>query len=261
MKQVGRLMAWHWHLIKDQFALLCGVYGIQQVVLLLLAASSQKMFGFQMADLFLRCGQMPLFFISLYLVVLTAAMAVRSRGRSHTMYTMYTMPFPRVVLPAAQMILCLVLLAVFSAWQVVLYAVSYFPVTALSTMAAGHVATGPIPTGSLPNEMNANPLFQLLLPVKVTGWLWLLGFLLLLSVQSACIACCRGLRRVVSMLAALVTAGVGAGALYFQYHITVYRPEDPGVILLAALLWGVALLPAFLNILSTAWALCRAESL
>ena len=87
MKRLGRLVSWHWHLVRRPFILLCGVYGAQQMALLLLSAARKETLGMQMADLFMGCGQLPLFFVTLYLVLLTAASATRSGGRSHMMYT------------------------------------------------------------------------------------------------------------------------------------------------------------------------------
>lgn len=206
MKSVMKLMGWHWRFVKHPFALLCGIYGVQQMLLLLLSASNKGKIGMQLADLFMHCGQFPLFFFALYLVLLVSAAANQSRGRARTTYTLYTMPFSRMVLPVAQILLCLLLLVIFAAWQVLLYVAAYVPVSMLSAGAMAGMVSGDLPTGNLLDEINANPLFQLLLPARPGSGLWLVGFMLILSVQSACVAICHGLRRMAAMCAALITA-------------------------------------------------------
>lgn len=261
MKRVMKLVRWHWHFVRFPFALLCGLYGVQQILLLLLSASNTDKIGVKLADLFMNCGQFPLFFFVLYLVLLVSASANQNRGRSHTTYTLYTMPFSRMVLPVAQMFLCLALLVIFAAWQVLLYAAAFVPVSMLSAGTMAGVVSGNIPTGNLLDEINANPLFQLLLPVRLGSWLWLVGFFLLLSVQSACVAVCHGFRRMAAMFAAMITAGVGAGALYLRYLIATDHTEESGVFLLLAFLLAAAILPLILNLVSAAWALYRSETL
>lgn len=261
MKSVVKLLEWQWHFVRYPFALLCGIYGVQQILLLLLSASNKDKIGMQLADLFMNCGQFPLFFFTLYLVLLVSAAANQSHGRSHTAYTLYTMPFPRMVLPAAQLLLCLAMLVIFAAWQVLLYAAAYIPVSMLGASTRAGVLSGVLPADNLMDEMNANPLFQVLLPVRLGSWLWLVGFLLLLSIQSACVAVCHGFRRVVAMFAAIITAGVGAGTLYLRYLIATDNTEDPGVSLLLAFLLALAILPLILNLANAAWALYRSETL
>lgn len=261
MKSVMKLLGWQWHFVKYPFALLCGIYGVQQILLLLLSASNKDKIGMQLADLFMACGQFPLFFFALYLVLLVSAAANQSRGRSHTAYTLYTMPFPRMVLPAAQMLLCLALLVIFAAWQTLLYAAAYVPVSMLGASTRAGVVSGILPAGNLLDEINANPLFQVLLPVRLGSWLWLVGFLLLLSAQSACVAVCHGVRRMAAMFAAIISAGVGAGALYLRYLIATDNTVDPGVFLLLAFLLAGAILPLILNLVSAVWALYRSETL
>lgn len=261
MKSVMKLLGWHWHFVRFPFALLCGIYGVQQMLLLSLAASDKGKIGMQLADLFMNCGQFPLFFFALYLVLLVSAAANQNRGRAHTTYTLYTMPFSRVVLPVAQMLLCLALLVIFVAWQVLLYAAAFVPVSMLSAGTMAGVVSGNIPTGNLLDEINANPLFQLLLPARPGSGLWLVGFFLVLSVQSACVAVCHGLRRMAAMVAALITAGVGAGALYLRYLIATDHTEESGIFLLLAFLLAAAILPLILNLVSASWALYRSETL
>lgn len=261
MKRVMKLLGWHWRFVRYPFALLCGIYGVQQMLLLSLAASDKGKIGMQLADLFMYCGQFPLFFFALYLVLLVSAAANQNRGRAHTTYTLYTMPFSRVVLPVAQMLLCLALLVIFVAWQVLLYAAAFVPVSMLSAGTMAGLVSGVLPTGNLLDEINANPLFQLLLPARPGSGLWLVGFFLVLSVQSACVAVCHGFRRMVAMFAAMITAGVGAGALYLRYLIATDHTKEPGVFLLLAFLLAVAILPLILNLVSAAWALYRSETL
>lgn len=261
MKNVMKLVGWHWRFVRYPFALLCGIYGVQQMLLLLLSASNKGKIGMQLADLFMSCGQFPLFFFVLYLVLLVSAAANQNRGRAHTSYTLYTMPFSRVVLPVAQMLLCLALLVIFAAWQVLLYIAAYVPVSMFGAGAMAGMVSGVLPTGNLLDEINANPLFQLLLPARPGTGLWLIGFFLVLSVQSACVAVCRGLRRMAAMVAALITAGVGAGALYLRYLIATDHTKEQGVFLLLAFLLAAAILPLVLNLISAAWALYRSETL
>nr|WP_317398956.1 hypothetical protein [uncultured Gemmiger sp.] len=261
MKNVMKLVGWHWRFVRYPFALLCGIYGVQQMLLLLLSASNKGKIGMQLADLFMSCGQFPLFFFVLYLVLLVSAAANQNRGRAHTSYTLYTMPFSRVVLPVAQMLLCLALLVIFAAWQVLLYVAAYVPVSMFGAGAMAGMVSGVLPTGNLLDEINANPLFQLLLPARPGTGLWLIGFFLVLSVQSACVAVCRGLRRMAAMVAALITAGVGAGALYLRYLIATDHTKEQGVFLLLAFLLAAAILPLVLNLISAAWALYRSETL
>lgn len=261
MKSVMKLVGWHWHFVRYPFMLLCGIYGVQQILLLFFSASNQDTSGMQLADLFMNCGQFPLFFFTLYLVLLVSAAANQNRGRSHTAYTLYTMPFPRMVLPIAQVLLCLALLVIFAAWQMLLYAAAYVPVSMLSANAMTGVVSGTLPAGNLLDEINANPLLQLLLPVRLGSWLWLVGFFLMLSVQSACVSVCHGFRRMAAMFAAMISAGIGAGALYLRYLIAADHAEESGVFLLLAFLLAAAILPLVLNLVSAAWALYRSETL
>lgn len=256
-----KLIGWHWRLVKTPFALLCGVYGVQQTILLLLSASSKEMFGSRMTELFLNCGQMPLFFVALFLVSAIAAAATLPSGRSHSLYTVYTLPHSRRDLPVAQFLLCLLLLLLFCAWQFILYTVLYLPVTMVSAGVTAEMVSVALPQGSLLAEFNANPLMQLLLPVSLKGWGCLVAFMGVLSLESACMACCHGIRRVFVSLAALVGTGTASGALYLWYHLVVYAIKSPGEWLLLAFLAGAAALSAILALFNAWWSVKRTEAL
>lgn len=259
MKKIWKLTSWHWRMVRAPYAVLCAVYAVQQLVLLLLAAGSRQNLGYGMAELFQGCGQMPLFFVTLYLVALVAASATRIRERAQKMYTLCTMPFPRRTLWAAQFLLGLLLLVGFVAWQILLYIGAYFPVALASDRVAASMVTGALPPSSLFTELNANPLMQLLLPIKAGDGLALLGLLLLTALQSACIACCHGLRRVAVSLMALFGTGAACMAFYVRYHLALYgaRTSTQFLLLVGALAAAVL---AVVNMLQASRALQRAES-
>lgn len=261
MKMIGKMIGWHWRLVWVPFGLLCGVYGVQQAVLVLLSASSKDLFGNGLTELFLRCGQMPLFFVAMFLVAVIAAAAARSSGRAHSLYTVYTLPHSRRNLPVVQFLLCLLLLLLFGAWQLILYAVLYLPVTMVSAGVTAEMVSVALPQGSLLAEFNANPLMQLLLPVSPKGWGGLIAFLGVLSLESACMACCHGIRRVFVSLAALVGAGTASSTLYLWYHLVVYAIKSPGEWLLLAFLAGTAALSAILTLFNAWWSVKRTEAL
>lgn len=260
MKTMWKLTAWHWRMVRVPFAVLCVVYAIQQLALLLLSAANPQRLGYQMAELFQECGQMPLFFVTLYLVALLGASATSIRAKSHQTYTLYTMPFSRWYLWTAQFLLGLLLLVLFTAWQILLYMAAYFPATMVSVRVASGMVSAALPWSSLSEEFNANPLMQLLVPVKLGSGLALIGLLGVTALQSACMACCHGLRRGVVALTALFGTGIASTAFYVRYHLTVYRSGDTGLYLLLIVLLAMAGAFAAVNLLQTAWALKHAES-
>lgn len=260
MKTIWKLTAWHWRLVRVPYMVLCAVYAIQQAALLLVSAANPHKLGWQMAELFQDCGQMPLFFTALYLVAILAASATRSKGKNQQLYTLYTMPFSRRTLWMSQLLLAAILAAGFVAWQILLYVVLYFPVTlVLGRVAAGMVNTA-LPWNSLMEELNANPLMQLLLPVKPGSGLTLLGMLLILSLHSACVACCHGLRRAVVFLTTLLGMGAAYAALYLRYHLVTYRSEDKVMYALLSVILAAAVLLAAVNVFQASRALKRAET-
>lgn len=160
----------------------------------------------------------------------------------------------------SQLLLAAILAAGFVAWQILLYVVIYFPVTlVLGRVAAGMVNTA-LPWNSLMEELNANPLMQLLLPVKPGSGLTLLGMLLILSLHSACVACCHGLRRTVAFLTALLGTGAAYAALYLRYHLVTYRSEDNVMYALLGVILAVAVLLVAVNVFQASRALKRAET-
>lgn len=259
MKKIWKLTSWHWRMVCVPYTVLCAVYAVQQLVLLILSAGSCQNLGYGMAELFQGCGQMPLFFVTFYLVALVAASATRIRERAQKMYTLYTMPFPRRTLWAAQFLLGFLMLIGFVAWQILLYMGAYFPVTLVSDRVTASMVTGTLPPSSLFTELNANPLMQLLLPIKAGSGLALLGLLLLTALQSACMACCHGLRRVAVSLTALFCTGAACMAFYVRYHLALYGSGTSTQVLLLVGM-SAAMVLAVINMLQAARALQRAES-
>ena len=260
MKTIWKLTAWQWRMVRFPFAVLCGVYAIQQLTLLLLSAADPRKLGYQMAELFQGCGQMPLFFATLYLVAVVAASATRTQAKSQQTYTLYTMPFSRWNLWAAQFLLGLLLLLLFTAWQVFLYAAAYFPVTMILSRVAESMVVNALPWNSLVEELNANLLMQLLLPVKAGSGLTLLGVPIITALHSACMACCHGLRRAVVALLALFGTGTAYAAFYIRYHQVIYGNNAPSYWLLFAVVLVLALGLAVVNVFQAVWALKRAET-
>lgn len=260
MRNIAKLMAWHWRLVRGSYAVLCAVYAVQQLVLLMAAALDSRRLGYQMAELFQGCGQMPLFFIAMYAVAVLAAHATRRRERAQNLYTLYTMPFSRGTLWTAQFMLGLILLEAFAAWQILLYMLAYFPVTMASSRVAAGMMVGALPWNSLLEEVNANPLMQLLLPVKLGSGFALLGLLGITALHSACMACCHGIRRAAVTVLALFGTGAACIAFYVRYHQVTYGTDFQVFGILLVVLLTVAFSLAAVNVFQALRALKRAET-
>ena len=124
-------------------------------------------------------------------------------GAARTGTALLTLPGPRWHLAAAQSALCALLALIFTAWQVVLYAACYVPVTALlaatadaqlatpgtvyyAQMAAASTQPG-MPATTLYAQAALQPLFQALAPAFPLGWAALSVGFACVAVQSGCL--------------------------------------------------------------------------
>ena len=230
MKRIAKLAAWHWALARKPFLALCAVFAAQQLALLLAAAALQANIGHSYATLYAACWQPLAFLLGLAAALLVASAGLWRPGAARTGTALLTLPGPRWHLAAAQSALCALLALIFTAWQVVLYAACYVPVTALLAATAGAQLATPgtvyyaqmtaastqpsMPATTLYAQAALQPLFQALAPAFPLGWAALSVGFACVSVQSGCLFFHRGWGRAVSAALWLCTCG---GALLTVY--------------------------------------------
>ena len=230
MKRIAQLAAWHWALARKPFLALCAVFAAQQLALLLAAAALQANIGHSYATLYAACWQPLAFLLGLAAALLVASAGLWRPGAARTGTALLTLPGPRWHLAAAQSALCALLALIFTAWQVVLYAACYVPVTALLAATAGAQLATPgtvyyaqmaaastqpsMPATTLYAQAALQPLFQALAPAFPLGWAALAVGLACVAVQSGCLFFHRGWGRAVSAALWLCTCG---GALLTVY--------------------------------------------
>ena len=230
MKRIAKLAAWHWVLARKPFLALCAVFAAQQLALLLAAAALQANIGHSYATLYAACWQPLAFLLGLAAALLVASAGLWRPGAARTGTALLTLPGPRWHLAAAQSALCALLALIFTAWQVVLYAACYVPVTALLAATAGAQLATPgtvyyaqmaaastqpsMPATTLYAQAALQPLFQALAPAFPLGWAALAVGLACVAVQSGCLFFHRGWGRAVSAALWLCTCG---GALLTVY--------------------------------------------
>ena len=230
MKRIAKLAAWHWALARKPFLALCAVFAAQQLALLLAAAALQANIGHSYATLYAACWQPLAFLLGLAAALLVASAGLWRPGAARTGTALLTLPGPRWHLAAAQSALCALLALIFTAWQVVLYALYYTPVTALLAATAGAQLATPstvyyaqmaaastqpsMPATTLYAQAALQPLFQALAPAFPLGWAALAVGLACVAVQSGCLFFHRGWGRAVSAALWLCTCG---GALLTVY--------------------------------------------
>ena len=230
MKRIAKLATWHWALARKPFLALCAVFAAQQLALLLAAAALQANIGHSYATLYAACWQPLAFLLGLAAALLVASAGLWRPGAARTGTALLTLPGPRWHLAAAQSALCALLALIFTAWQVVLYAACYVPVTALLAATAGAQLATPgtvyyaqmaaastqpsMPATTLYAQAALQPLFQALAPAFPLGWAALAVGFACVAVQSGCLFFHRGWGRAVSAALWLCTCG---GALLTVY--------------------------------------------
>ena len=230
MKRIAKLAAWHWALARKPFLALCAVFAAQQLALLLAAAALQANIGHSYATLYAACWQPLAFLLGLAAALLVASAGLWRPGAARTGTALLTLPGPRWHLAAAQSALCALLALIFTAWQVVLYAACYVPVTALLAATVGAQLATPstvyyaqmaaastqpsMPATTLYAQAALQPLFQALAPAFPLGWAALAVGLACVAIQAGCLFFHRGWGRVVSAALWLCTCG---GALLTVY--------------------------------------------
>lgn len=230
MKRIAKLAAWHWALARKPFLALCAVFAAQQLALLLAAAALQANIGHSYATLYAACWQPLAFLLGLAAALLVASAGLWRPGAARTGTALLTLPGPRWHLAAAQSALCALLALIFTAWQVVLYAACYVPVTALLAATAGAQLATPgtvyyaqmaaastqpsMPATTLYAQAALQPLFQALAPAFPLGWAALAVGFACVAIQSGCLFFHRGWGRAVSAALWLCTCG---GALLTVY--------------------------------------------
>lgn len=230
MKRIAKLAAWHWALARKPFLALCAVFAAQQLALLLAAAALQANIGHSYATLYAACWQPLAFLLGLAAALLVASAGLWRPGAARTGTALLTLPGPRWHLAAAQSALCALLALIFTAWQVVLYAACYVPVTALLAATADAQLATPstvyyaqmaaastqpsMPATTLYAQAALQPLFQALAPAFPLGWAALAVGFACVAVQSGCLFFHRGWGRAVSAALWLCTCG---GALLTVY--------------------------------------------
>ena len=168
--------------------------------------------------------------LGLAAALLVASAGLWRPGAARTGTALLTLPGPRWHLAAAQSALCALLALIFTAWQVVLSAACYVPVTALLAATAGAQLATPstvyyaqmaaastqpgMPATTLYAQAALQPLFQALAPAFPLGWAALAVGFACVAVQSGCLFFHRGWGRAVSAALWLCTCG---GALLTVY--------------------------------------------
>lgn len=243
MKRIAKLAAWHWALARKPFLALCAVFAAQQLALLLAAAALQANIGHSYATLYAACWQPLAFLLGLAAALLVASAGLWRPGAARTGTALLTLPGPRWHLAAAQSALCALLALIFTAWQVVLYAACYVPVTALLAATAGAQLATPgtvyyaqmaaastqpsMPATTLYAQAALQPLFQVLAPAFPLGWAALAVGLACVAIQAGCLFFHRGWGRAASAALWLCTCGGALLAVYgarqlHQYGFDLY---------------------------------------
>ena len=243
MKRIWKLAAWHWALARKPFLALCAVFAAQQLALLLAAAALQANIGHSYATLYAACWQPLAFLLGLAAALLVASAGLWRPGAARTGTALLTLPGPRWHLAAAQSALCALLALIFTAWQVVLYAACYVPVTALLAATAGAQLATPgtvyyaqmaaastqpsMPATTLYAQAALQPLFQALAPAFPLGWAALAVGLACVAIQAGCLFFHRGWGRAASAALWLCTCGGALLAVYgarqlHQYGFDLY---------------------------------------
>lgn len=268
MKRIAKLAAWHWAMARKPFLALCAVFAAQQLALLLAGAALQQNIGHSCATLYAACWQTPAFLAGLAAALLVASAGLWRPGAARTGTALLTLPGPRWHLVAAQSALCALLALAFTAWQVVLYAAYYAPVTAVLTATAGSQLAAPaatvycaqmtvtaavqpaVPATTLYAQAALLPLFQVLAPAFPLGWAVLAAGFVCVVVQSGCLFFHRGWGRAVSAALWLFTCGAALLAVYAAWGLHKYA------IYAAALFAALAVLVAALAV-QLLWTLLR----
>ena len=275
MKRIAKLAAWHWALARKPFLALCAVFAAQQLALLLAAAALQANIGHSYATLYAACWQPLAFLLGLAAALLVASAGLWRPGAARTGTALLTLPGPRWHLAAAQSALCALLALIFTAWQVVLYAACYVPVTALLAATADAQLATPgtvyyaqmtaastqpsMPATTLYAQAALQPLFQALAPAFPLGWAALAVGFACVAVQSGCLFFHRGWGRAVSAALWLCTCGGALLTVYGARQLHQYGFDLYGGALVVGL--GVMAVPLAVQLPWTLLRLRRGELL
>lgn len=207
------LMSWQWRMVRKFYAAVLGLFTAQQIAVLLFLAARKSMIGMRYSTLFVHGLQCELFLLTA--VILACGVGIcpwRTRDGARVGYTLLTLPFPRGLLLAANILLCMLLLIGLAAWQVVLFLAMSRPVYIVSMQVAELFVSGvAVPWSPYP-ELACTPLIAALLPTRAGSIAALIEGMLALSVGMACLFLHRGGWRI---LCGILTA-VGFAAAILQ---------------------------------------------
>lgn len=136
MKPILSLAAWNWRMARRPYALLCGVFAVQQLAVLLYQAQTPDLLGAGLARCYEKGLQFELFLLTFLLAGLLAGPAINDQKRARCSYTWLTLPLPPAARLAAQVLTAAVLQLGVVALQLVLYALYFFPVQVMQNAAA-----------------------------------------------------------------------------------------------------------------------------
>lgn len=128
MKPILSLAAWNWRMARRPYALLCGVFAVQQLAVLLYQVQRPNLLGDGLAAYYSEGLQIYAFGITFLLAGLLAGPAINDQKRARCSYTWLTLPLQPAARLAAQVLTAAVLLLGVVALQLVLYAAYAVPV-------------------------------------------------------------------------------------------------------------------------------------
>lgn len=217
MSQIWKLTAWQWAMVRRAYALLCLLFAAQQLGLMLLLAGRERYVGAPYSALYYSAWQLQLFVLGYLAVGLCAVCPLlRIHGESRVGYTLLTLPQPRWQLLAAQVVLCAVLLVGFLAWQLLLFALYFLPVRAISDRVMEQSLVGELPQQYFYNQLISNAVMRALLPHRFSALCALLMTVVVSAVNWACVVMHRGWRRVSALVLALAAMLFAACTMFVE---------------------------------------------
>lgn len=218
LKQIFTQAGWLWAMIRRPYLILCVLFAAQQALVLLLLAGSAANVGLIYPQLYYMGGQWFVFgFAYLAAGVISALPLFWANGKTKAGYTLLALPQPRWQLLAAQALLCLALQLGVLALGILLMAVTYFPVAAISARVALATVDLPGTTLGLYRSFIYNELARTLLPTRPRAALALVAGLAAAAAAIPCALVHKGTaKRIVAVLFSLATIGCAAGMVMLE---------------------------------------------
>ncbi|MDD4849920.1 MAG: hypothetical protein PHO10_04380 [Gemmiger sp.] len=214
-KTLLSLTGWNWWMFRRQFFMVAALMGVVQTATLTVLALPRVSAGLGFAAL-CNAGKLWVSFSAAYLAVIAVSLrpTLQLCGKTRAGYTLLTLPAPRSLLLLGQVCATALALVLLVAWQVVLAAGLYFPITALQGFVGRGLIVGlPAGQGLFVRQFARNLLLRVLLPSNGQGLLAMLLCIAAPAVLAPAALLLKGWRRVAGLCLAIVGAGCCAALL------------------------------------------------